>query len=367
MTGELPATGDRGVRGWDCVALGEVMLRLDPGNVPVRTARAFQVWEGGGEYNVARALRRVFGLRTAVVTALVDNEVGRLLEDLLLQGGVDSANVVWVPFDGVGRQARNALNFTDRGFGVRAARGCSDRGHSAASLMRPGDVDWETVFAGGARWFHTGGIFAALGEHTPDLVLEGARAAKAAGATVSYDLNYRASLWQGLGGQARAREVNRAIAPFVDVMIGNEEDFTAALGYEVEGSSQDYASIDHHAYESMIRRVAADHPGMSMVATTLRTVRSATINGWSAVLFADGRFHYATERQDLEVFDRVGGGDGFASGLVYGLLSGLPAQQCVELGAAHGALAMTTPGDTSMVTLDEVERVARGGSARVAR
>jgi 2-dehydro-3-deoxygluconokinase len=233
--------------------------------------------------------------------------------------------------------------------------------------MRPGDVDWDAVFAGGARWFHTGGIFAALGEHTPDLVLEGAQAAKAAGATVSYDLNYRASLWKGLGGQARAQEVNRAIAPYVDVMIGNEEDFTAALGYEVEGSTHDFADIDHGAYESMIRQVVSDHPAMSMVATTLRTVRSATVNGWSAVLFADGEFHYAADRPDLEVFDRVGGGDGFASGLVYGLLSGLPPQQCVEFGAAHGALAMTTPGDTSMVTLDEVERVARGGSARVAR
>ncbi len=353
--------------GWDCVALGEVMLRLDPGDVPVRTARSFRVWGGGGEYNVARALRRVFGMRTAVVTALVDNEVGRLLEDLMLQGGVDLANVAWVPFDGVGRVARNSVNFTERGFGVRAARGTSDRGHSAASRIRPGDVDWDAAFAGGASWFHTGGIFAALGEHTPDLVLEGARAAKAAGATVSTDLNYRASLWKGLGGQARAQEVNRAIAPYVDVMIGNEEDFTAALGCEVEGAADDFTEIDHGAYESMIRRVVADHPGMSMVATTLRSVRTATVNGWSAVLFAEGGFHYAVERPDLEVFDRVGGGDGFASRLVYGLLNGFPAQECVELGAAHGALAMTTTGDTSMVTLDEVERVARGRSARVSR
>lgn len=359
--------GPLDTRKWDCVALGEVMLRLDPGDVPVRTARTFQVWEGGGEYNVARALRRVFGMRTALVSALVDNEVGRLLEDLLLQGGVDISHVRWLPFDGVGRRARNALNFTERGFGVRAARGASDRGHSAASTLKPGDIDWGEVFGDGVRWFHTGGIFAALGERTPEVVLEGARAARNAGAVVSYDLNYRPSLWKDLGGQARAQEVNRAIAPLVDVMIGNEEDFTAALGYEVAGSTDDFANIDHAAYESMIRRVVADYPNMSAVATTLRTVHSATVNGWSAVLFSDDRFHYATNRPDLEVFDRVGGGDGFASGLAYGLLKGLPPQDCVELGAAHGALAMTTPGDTSMTTLDEVHRVARGGSARVAR
>jgi 2-dehydro-3-deoxygluconokinase len=361
------STSQGGSRQWDCVALGEVMLRLDPGDVPVRTARSFQVWEGGGEYNVARALRRVFGMRTAFVTALVDNEVGQLLEDLLLQGGVDISNVVWAPFDGVGRRARNALNFTERGFGVRAARGTSDRGHSAASQLKPGAIDWDAVFAGGARWFHTGGIFAALGENTPDVVLEAAAAAKAAGATVSYDLNYRASLWKDLGGQARAQEVNRAIAPLVDVMIGNEEDFTAALGYEVDGSSDDFAEIDHRAYESMIRKVVADYPGMTRVATTLRTVRSASVNGWSAVLFAEGAFHYAMPRPDLEIFDRVGGGDGFASGLIYGLLNDLTPMECVDLGAAHGALAMTTPGDISMTTLDEVVRVARGGSARVAR
>src|SRR6266403_955698 len=219
---------------WDVVSLGEVMLRLDPGDGRVHTARTFQVWEGGGEYNVARGLKRCFGMDAAVVTALADNPVGRLVQDLIYQGGVDQSHLKWVKYDGVGRKVRNGLNFTERGFGVRAAVGCSDRGHTAVSQLKPGEIDWDRIFAAeGARWFHTGGIFAALSETTPEVAREAMSAAKRNGTIVSYDLNYRDSLWKSIGGQQRAVAVNRELAPLVDVVIGNEEDFTAALGFEV--------------------------------------------------------------------------------------------------------------------------------------
>lgn len=353
---------------WDCVSLGEVMIRLDPGEGRIRTARQFSVWEGGGEYNVARSLRRCFGLRAALVTAVVDNDIGRLLEDLMLQGGVDLRHVQWIPFDGVGRQARNALNFTERGFGIRGAKGCSDRGHSAASQMRPGQVDWPKIFiAEGTRWFHTGGIFASLGSETSDVVIEAMTAARSAGAVVSYDLNYRPSLWKNLGGPERAQSVNREIASLVDVMLGNEEDFSAALGFDARGVTDLYGELPPAAFGEMMSRVAAAYPNIRYVGTTLRRVRSATVNDWGAVLYADGEVYAATPRPHLEIFDRVGGGDGFASGLIYGLLTGRDPQDVVEFGAAHGALAMTTPGDTSMVSLADVEAAVQGGGARVVR
>ena len=353
---------------WDCVALGEVMLRLDPEWGRVRTARSFRVWEGGGEYNVARALRRCFGLRTAIVTALVDNEIGRLLEDLILTGGVDMSHVAWVPFDGIGRASRVGLNFTEKGYGIRAALGTSDRGHSAASQLRPGDVDWREIFGrNGVRWFHTGGIFAALSETTPEVVLEAIEAARENGTVVSYDLNFRPSLWEAHGGSERAVEVNRAIAPLVDVMIGNEEDFTAALGFEVEGIDESLSKLDPAGFEAMIRSAVAAYPNLRLVATTLRAAKTATVNDWSAVLYADGEFHSARTRENLEIFDRVGGGDGFASGLAYALLAGKEPAEAVEYGAAHGALAMTTPGDTSMMSLAEVERAIHATGARVVR
>ena len=352
---------------FDLVSLGEVMLRLDPGDGRVSTARSFQVWEGGGEYNVARGLRRCFGLRTAIVTALVDNPVGRLVEDLMLQGGCDLSLLRWAADDGVGRSARNGLNFTERGFGVRAAMGCSDRGHTAISQLKPGDIDWESLFASGVRWFHTGGIFAALSETTPLVAREAMEAARRHGVIVSYDLNYRPSLWKGIGGAEKARAVNRELVSLVDVLFGNEEDFSVALGFNIEGVDEHHASLPADAFRQMIGRVCAEFPALQVVATTLRVAHTATRNDWGAIAWCDGEFHEALTRTDLEVLDRVGGGDSFASGLIYGLLTGRGPAWSVECGAAHGALAMTTPGDTSMATLAEVERVMKGGTARVSR
>jgi len=353
---------------YDIVSLGEVMLRLDPGEGRVHTTREFKVWEGGGEYNVARGLRRCFGKRAAVVTAFADNPVGRLVEDCILQGGVDTAWIRWVPYDGVGRTVRNGLNFTERGFGVRGAVGCADRGQTAASQLKVGDIDWETLFGKlGVRWFHTGGIFAALSETTPDVVIEALKAARRHGTITSYDLNYRPSLWKSIGGAKKAQAVNREIARHVDVMIGNEEDFTACLGFEVEGTDANLSNIEVESFKAMIRKVVQAYPNFKVTATTLRAVKSATVNDWGAICWAGGEFYEATHRPELEILDRVGGGDSFASGLVYGFLTTADPAKAVEYGAAHGALAMTTPGDTSMATLKEVEKLMGGGGARVDR
>ena len=353
---------------YDLVSLGEVMVRLDPGEGRVRTARAFRVWEGGGEYNVARGLRRCFGLRTAVVTAFADNEVGRLLEDLILQGGVDTSFVRWMPYDGIGRAVRNGLNFTERGFGVRGAVGTSDRGHTAASQLRPEDIDWDHLFGDlGVRWLHTGGIYAALSATTPETIEAAMAAARRHGTVISYDLNYRPSLWKAVGGQARAREVNRRLARYVDVMIGNEEDFTAALGFDVPDTDESLSHLEVANFRRMIDEVTKEYTNFRVVATTLRTVRTATVNDWGAVAWADGHFVEATHRPGLEIMDRVGGGDSFASGLIYGLMEKGDLAAAVEYGAAHGALAMTTPGDTSMASLKEVEALVRGAGARVRR
>jgi 2-dehydro-3-deoxygluconokinase len=354
---------------YDLVALGEIMLRLDPGEGRIRNARTFRVWEGGGEYNVARGLRRCFGMRTAIVTAFADNDVGRLLEDFVLQGGVDASLVRWVPYDGIGRTVRNGLNFTERGFGVRGAVGVSDRGSSAASQLRPGEVDWEHLFGTlGVRWFHTGGIFAGLSETTPAVIEEAVAVASSHGTVVSYDLNYRPSLWKSLGGAEQAREVNLRLAPSIDVMIGNEEDFSAALGFEVEGVDENLTELDTAAFRSMIEGASTAFPNFAVVATTLRAVRSATVNDWSAIAWSrDGGFVEATPRPGLEILDRVGGGDSFASGLIYGLMELGDSQSAIEYGAAHGALAMTTPGDTSTASLAEVEALVRGAGARVNR
>jgi len=343
------------------------MLRLDPGEGRVRSTRHFNVWEGGGEYNVARGLRRCFGLTTAICTAFADNDVGRLLEDFVLQGGVDTQFIKWRPYDGVGRSVRNGLNFTERGFGVRGALGVPDRGHTAASRLEPGDFNWEKIFGQmGARWFHTGGIFAALSDSTAALVLEAIQAAKRHGTIVSYDLNYRPSLWRSNGGLPRAQEVNRKIVQHVDVLIGNEEDFTACLGLEVKGFHEAALKIEVVSFEAMMSDLVKTYPNLKVVATTLRTAKSASRNDWGAVCWA-GAFYRATLREDLEIWDRVGGGDSFASGLVYGFLQFNDPQRAVEYGAAHGALAMTTPGDTSMASLKEVEALVQGSSARIQR
>ncbi len=354
---------------YDLVSLGEVMLRLDPGEGRVRTARHFRAWEGGGEYNVARGLRRCFGLRTAVVTALADNEVGRLIEDLILQGGVDTALLRWLPYDGVGRTVRNGLNFTERGFGVRGAVGVSDRGHTAAGQLQPSDVDFDHLFGQlGVRWLHTGGIYAALSPSTPEVIEAAMSAARRHGTVISYDLNYRPSLWKGIGGRTKAQEVNRRLARLVDVMIGNEEDFTASLGFEVPDTGENLDDLDAANFRRMIDNVTREFDNFRVVATTLRTVRTATVNDWGAIAWSpETGFVDATLRPGLEILDRVGGGDSFASGLIYGLLNDMDLGTAVEYGAAHGALAMTTPGDTSMASLTEVESLVRGGGARVQR
>ena len=353
---------------FDQISLGEIMLRLDPGEGRIRTARGFTAWEGGGEYNVARGLRRCFGLKTAVVTAFVDNEVGHLIEDFIMQGGVCTDLLQWRADDGIGRSVRNGLNFTERGFGIRGAVGVPDRGNTAASQLKPGDVDWEHIFGKlGVRWFHTGGIFAALSETTAALTVEAVKAAKKHGTVVSYDLNYRPSLWKSIGGQTKAREVNREIAKYVDVMIGNEEDFTASLGFEVAGVDHAISDIDTSAFKKMIETAVREFPNFKVAATTLRRVITATKNDWSAICWHDGRFHDSRKYPELEILDRVGGGDSFASGLVFGFLEFNDAQKAVEYGAAHGALASTTPGDTSMATRSEVEKQIQGGGARVVR
>ncbi len=355
-------------RRWDCLSLGEVMLRLDPGEGRIHTTRRFAVWEGGGEYNVARGLRRCFGLRTAIATALADNAVGRLVEDCILQGGVDTSLVKWLLFDGVGRTVRNGLNFTERGFGMRAAAGCNDRGHTAISQVKPGDFDWESIFGSnnGARWLHTGGIFAALSASTADVASEAMAAARHHGTPVSYDLNYRDSLWRSIGGKTKAQEVNRALVRKVDLLLGNEEDFSAMLGIEIKGVTEDFGELPIPAYEEMLREVAALYPNLKLIASTLRTARTASRNAWGAIaLYQDKIVH--VPQQEIDILDRVGGGDSFASGLIYGILAGKPIDWAVRCGVAHGALAMTTAGDTSMATLPEVERAMKGGSARIAR
>ncbi|EEP28553.1 sugar kinase [Shuttleworthella satelles] len=353
---------------FDAVSLGEVMLRLDPGEGRIRTARQFRAWEGGGEYNVIRGLRKCFGLKTAVLTALADNEVGKLVEDFMLQGGVDTSLVVWKKTDGIGRLCRNGLNFTERGFGIRGAKGCSDRANTAISQARPEDFDFDYIFGElGVKWLHTGGIYAALSEQASRTVIEAIKTAKKYGTLVSYDLNYRPSMWSAIGGQAKAQEVNREIASHVDVMIGNEEDFTACLGFQIEGQDASLKELNVDGYKKMIETAVQTYPNFKAVATTLRTVKTATVNDWSALCWADGQIHKARDYQNLEIMDRVGGGDSFASGLIYGLMTTGDAALAVNYGAAHGALAMTTPGDTTMASKDEVEAIMGGAGARVQR
>lgn len=352
---------------FDQISLGEIMLRLDPGEGRIRAAREFKAWEGGGEYNTSRGLRKCFGLKTAVATAFVDNEIGRLIEDFIMQGGVATDFIKWREDDGIGRTVRNGLNFTERGFGVRGAVGVPDRGNTAASQLKPGDFDWDDIFGQqGVRWFHTGGIFAALSPSTAALTVEAVKAANKYGTIVSYDLNYRPSLWKSIGGLKKAQEVNREIARYVDVMIGNEEDFTASLGFAVKGA-ETLAHLETDAFKAMIKTAVAEFPNFKVAATTLRHVITATKNDWGAILYHDGKFYDSRAYPGLEILDRVGGGDSFASGLQFGFLAKNDPQLAVDYGAAHGAFASTTPGDTSMATQKEVEKLMQGGGARVVR
>ena len=353
---------------FDQISLGEIMLRLDPGEGRIKTARSFTAWEGGGEYNVARGLRRCFKMKTAVVTAFAENELGYLLEDFILQGGVDTSLIKWMKYDGIGRTVRNGINFTERGFGVRGAVGVSDRGNTAASKLQPGDIDWDYIFGTlGVRWLHTGGIFAALSESTAQVVIEAVKAAKKYGTIVSYDLNYRPSMWSAIGGLAKAQEVNKEIAKYVDVMIGNEEDFTACLGFEIEGNDENLKELNIEGYKKMINKAVETYPNFKAVATTLREVKTATVNDWSALCWAGGEIYKAKDYKGLEILDRVGGGDSFASGLIYGLMTTGDAEIAVNYGAAHGALAMTTAGDTTTARKKEVEAIMGGAGARVQR
>ena len=353
---------------FDAVSLGEIMLRLDPGEGRIRTARSFRAWEGGGEYNVVRALHKCFGMKTSVITAFADNEVGLLMKDFIEQGGVDTSLIYWKKTDGIGRICRNGINFTERGFGIRGAVGCSDRANTAISQATPEDFDFEYIFGKlGVRWLHTGGIYAALSEQSCETVIEAIRTAKKYGTIISYDLNYRPSMWNAIGGQAKAQEVNKEIAKYVDVMIGNEEDFTACLGLQVEGNDADLKELNIDGYRKMIAEAVKIYPNFKVVGTTLRTVKTATVNDWKAMCWADGEIYMSREYNGLEVLDRVGSGDSFASGLIYGLMTTGDPETALNYGAAHGALAMTTPGDTSMAVLKEVEAVMGGAGARVKR
>jgi 2-dehydro-3-deoxygluconokinase len=349
---------------YDVLALGEVMLRLDPGEDRIRSARQFKVWEGGGEYNVARGLRRCFGLRAAVATALADNEVGHLIESLIMAGGVDMA-LSWFPCDALGRSVRNGLNFTERGFGLRGAASVPDRGRSAASQLKIGDIDWDHLFGElGVRWFHTGGIFAGLSDSTAEVIMEAGRAARRHGTVVSYDLNYRPSLWREYGGAKRAQAVNQAIAPYVDVIIGNEGHFDACLGIRAPQS----ADIDSGQLRATITEVKRQFPNMRVVAATRRVDTTASHVDWSAVAWsADDGFVESSRHVNIDVLDRIGAGDGFAAGLIYGLLNGSSLRNSMEYGVAHGALVMTTPGDTSVATLQEVEALMADPSAQIKR
>lgn len=318
---------------------------------------------GGGEYNVAYALSRL-GLRTGFISRLVENPLGRLVLNHARAVGMDTQNVVMAKYDGVGRADRIGLNFTEVGTGVRASVTLYDRGHSAASHMKPGDVDWQRVFAKeGARWLHTGGIFTALSDSCGETCLAALQAAKEAGTVTSYDLNFRSKLWSA----ADAQRKTKGLIPYIDCLIGNEEDFQKVLGFDVEGQDEHLSALDTSAYKRMVERVVKAYPNVKVVGTTLREVKSGLVNNWSAILYVDGQFYESRRYENLEIEDRVGGGDGFSSGFAYGFLNAKTPQECVDLGAAHGALLQSTRGDTSQIDLEELMHVYGGGSARIKR
>lgn len=333
---------------WDLISLGEVLLRFDSGDERIHTTQNFRVFDGGGEYNVARNLSKTFRRRTAIGTALADNALGRLAENLILQGGVDASEVLWRE----GGDARNGLYFIERGFGLRSPASCFDRANTAVSQLKADDFDWHKIFAeSGARWFHTGGIFVGLSETTPDVAAEAMRQAKESGAIVSYDLNYRDSLWRTRGGREAANDLNKKLLPFADIAFG-AFDFDSKL-----------SNFDENAFKAAAEKMQNDFPNLQAVVSTLREVHSASRHDLSAVCYYENEVYKARDYKDVEVFDRVGSGDAFASGFVYGFLAGKDVRYSIECGTAHAALAMTTPGDNSMSTLAEIEKLMGGGSA----
>ncbi|MGB2866825.1 MAG: sugar kinase [Bacteroidota bacterium] len=349
---------------FDVLSLGECMIRLSPpGHQRIELTPVFEAYAGGGEYNVTYALAR-YGMRTGWISRLVDNPLGQFIKNHARASGMDLSEVIWAPYDGSGRADRIGLNFTEVGIGVRASVTMYDRGHTAVSHMKPGDVDWKRIFRQRkVRWFHTGGIFTALSDSCADVALESMKAAHESGTIVSYDLNFRSKLWPS----KKAIEMTNKLVPFIDVLIGNEEDFQKVLGFEVEGTDENLKSLPVEAYKKMVKKVVGTYPNIKAVGTTLREVVSGLINNWSAIMYFDGTFYQSKKYENLEVEDRVGGGDGFCSGFVYGLLNGMNPQECVEMGAAHGALLQSTRGDTSMVTMEEIKHVMGGGSARIKR
>ena len=349
---------------FDLLALGECMIRLSPpGHQRIELTPMFEAYAGGGEYNVAYALAR-FGLRTGWISRLVDNPLGHFIRNHAKASGMDINEILWVPFDGTGRNDRIGLNFTEVGIGVRSSASVYDRGHTSIAHLKPGDVDWKRIFeTRKVRWFHTGGIFTALSDSCAEVTLEALKAARQSGTIVSYDLNFRGMLWSS----KKAIDVTRNLMPLVDVLIGNEEDFEKVLGFRVEGTDEHLKALPVDGYKNMVERVVKTYPNVRAVGTTLREVISGLVNNWSAILYNEGTFYDSRRYERLEIEDRVGGGDGFCSGLIYGLLSNLTPQECVDMGAAHGALVQSTRGDTSMVTLQEVRHVMGGGSARIKR
>jgi 2-dehydro-3-deoxygluconokinase len=340
------------------------MLRFDPGDRRIVQARQFDVWEGGGEYNVARGLSRCFGQRATVVTALVDNPVGRLIESLMLQGGVDVSHVLWREYDGIGQAARNGLYFLERGFGVRSALGSMDRGHTAVSQLQPDDIDWDQIFGvEGVQWFHTGGIFCSLSELMPRLVRKAMETARKYGTIVSFDCNYRPSLWKARGGRQGAARVNRDLLPFVDVLFGHEGD----IALEAVESPLKPPMHTAESFAVMAKRVKEAATDLAIVVSTVRRARTANRNDWGAFAYGRGEVHCAQEMPDLEILDRVGGGDAFAAGFIFGLLTDRSLGWALNCGVAHGALAMTTPGDNSYATFEEVKGLMAGVDAGVKR
>ena len=349
---------------FDLVSLGECMIRLSPPqHGRIEFAPLLEVWVGGGEYNVSYALARL-GLRTGWVGGLNSSPMGAIIRNHARSAGMSVDYVVERKYDGVGKKDRIGLNFTEVGHGKRASTTLYDRGHSATAGIKPGEINWKKLFQeDGVRWLHTGGIFAALSADTRAVVAEAVKAAHEAGTIVSYDLNFRSKLWSS----KEAIETTKPLVPYIDCLIGNEEDFEKVLGYHAEGVDVEKNELDTGAFKKMVERVVKDFPNVKIVGTTLRGVKTALINDWSAIMWTEGKFYDGISFPDLEIEDRVGGGDGFASGFTYGFLTGKPPQECVNLGVAHGAMLMSTRGDSSQIELEELLHVAGGGSARIKR